>query len=146
QKKFDPKRTALKNLSDEIDKLTKDLQDDGAKLSDTERAARARTIDDKKKQLDRESQDAQADFQSDMQQLINSVAGKVGALMTDYAKSHGYTLVLDASDQQNATVLYAVDSTNITKAVIEAYNAKSGIPAPPQGAGGVDAPQPQPSK
>jgi outer membrane protein len=72
--------------------------------------------------------------------------------MTDYAKSHGYTLVLDASDQQNATVLYAVPSTDITKAIIDAYNVKSGIPAPPpqQGAGapsgGLDAPQPQPSK
>jgi len=86
-----------------------------------------------------------------MQQTINNVAAKVGAFMTDYAKSRGFTLVLDASEQQSApTVLYAVESTNITKSVIDGYNAKSGIPAPPaQGAGaggGVDAPQPQPSK
>ena len=150
QKKYDPKRVQLKGLNDEIDKLTKELQDQGSQLSDAERAARARTIDEKKKQLDRDSQDAQSDFQGDMQQIINGVAGKVGALMTDYAKSHGYTLVLDASDQQNATVLYAVPSTDITKAIIEAYNVKSGIPAPPaQGAsapGALDAPQPQPSK
>jgi len=145
QKKYDPKRTQLKALNDEIDKLTKELQDQGAQLSDAERANRARTIDEKKKQLDRDTQDAQSDFQGDMQQVINSVAAKVGALMTDYAKSHGYTLVLDASEEQNATVLYAVPSTDITKAVIEAYNVKSGIPAPPtQGAGApgaVDAPQ-----
>jgi outer membrane protein len=149
QKKYDPKRTQLKTLNDEIDKLTKELQDQGAQLSETERANRARTIDEKKKQLDRDTQDAQSDFQGDMQQIINNVAQKVGALMTDYAKSHGYTLVLDASDEQNPTVLYAVDSTNITKQVIDAYNVKSGIPAPPPqgaGAGAVDAPQPQPSK
>ena len=150
QKKYDPKRAQLKALNDEIDKLTKQLQDQGAQLSDAERATRARTIDEKKRQLDRDTQDAQSDFQNDMQQRINEVAGKVGALMTDYAKSHGYTLVLDASDEQNATVLYAVDSTNITKAIIDAYNLKSGIPAPPpQGAaapGGVDAPTPQPAK
>jgi outer membrane protein len=146
QKKYDPRRTQLKTLSDEIDKLSKELQDQGAQLSDAERANRARTIDEKKKQLDRDTQDAQGDFQGDMQQMINSVAAKVGALMTDYAKAHGYTLVLDASDQQNATVLYAVPSTDITKTIIDAYNVKSGIPAPPapaQGAGGVDAPQPQ---
>jgi outer membrane protein len=146
QKKYDPKRTQLKTLSDEIDTLSKQLQDQGAQLSDAERANRARTIDEKKKQLDRDSQDAQSDFQGDMQQIINNVAGKVGALMTDYAQKHGYTLVLDASDQQNATVLYAVPSTDITKAVIDAYNVKAGIPAPPQqgagGSGGVDAPQP----
>ncbi len=149
QKKYDPKRVQLKGLNDDIDKLTKQLQDQGTQLSDTERATRARTIDEKKKQLDRDSQDAQSDFQGDMQQIINGVAAKVGALMTDYAKSHGYTLVLDASDQQNATVLYAVPSTDITKAIIDAYNVKSGIPAPAQSAGaagGVDAPQPQPSK
>jgi outer membrane protein len=28
-------------------------------------------------------------------------------------------------------VLYASDSSNITKQVIEAYNLKSGVPAPP---------------
>jgi outer membrane protein len=150
QKKYDPKRTQLKTLNDEIEKLTKELQDQGAQLSDAERANRARIIDEKKKQLDRDTQDAQSDFQGDMQQVINSVAAKVGALMTDYAKSHGYTLVLDASDEQNATVLYAVPSTDITKAVIDAYNVKSGVPPPPQGgagaAGAVDAPQPQPAK
>jgi outer membrane protein len=147
QKKYDPRKAQLKTLSDEIDKLTKELQDQGAQLSDAERANRARIIDEKKKQLDRDTQDAQSDFQGDMQQMINGVAAKVGALMTDYAKKNGYTLVLDAGDQQNATVLYAVDSTNITKAIIDAYNVKSGVPAPPaQGAGaagGMDAPQPQ---
>jgi outer membrane protein len=150
QKKYDPKRAQLKTLNDEIETLSKQLQDQGAQLNDADRATKARTIDEKKKQLDRDSQDAQSDFQSDMQQYINTVAQKVGMLMTDYAQKHGYTLVLDASDEQNATVLYAVESTNITKAVIDAYNAKSGIPAPPQGAGasspgGVDAPQPQPA-
>jgi outer membrane protein len=147
QKKYDPRRRQLKALNDEIDTLTKQLQDQGAQLNEADRATKARTLDEKKKKLDRDTQDAQSDFQQDMQQTINGVAGKVGALMTDYAKSHGYTLVLDASDQQNATVLYAVPSTDITKAIIEAYNEKSGIPAPVQGAasGGVDAPQPQPA-
>jgi len=150
QKKYDPRRQQLKTLSDQIDTLTKQLQDQGPQLSEEERINRARVIDDKKKQLDRDTQDAQSDFQSDMQQLINSVAAKVGAVMTDYAQKQGYTLVLDAGDQQNATVLYAVPQTDITKAIIDAYNVKSGIPAPPPESSGanqpaVDAPQPQPA-
>ena len=151
QKKFDPKRQQLKTLSDQIDTLTKQLQDQGPQLSEEERIGRARTIDEKKKQLDRDTQDAQSDFQGDLQQLINGVAVKVGTLMTDYAQKQGYTLVLDAGDQQNAMVLYAVPQTDITKAIIDAYNTKSGIPAPPpEGSGtnqpgGVDAPQPQPA-
>ena len=150
QKKYDPKRQQLKSLSDEIDALTKQLQDQSAQMSETERISKTRAVDDKKKQLDRDTQDAQTDFQGDMQQVLSGVAQKVGALMTDYAEKHGYTLVLDAGDQQTATVLYAVPQTDITQVIIDAYNEKSGIPAPPaQGdAGGqpaVDAPQPQPA-
>ena len=143
QKKYDPRRAELKKLNDEIDALTKQLQAPDAQLSDAERASRTRTLDEKKKQWDRETQDAQGDFQNDMQQTIDQVAQKVGLLMTDYAEKHGYTLVLDAGDQQAQTVLYAVPSTDITKEIIDAYNQKSGIPAP--AAGQPDAPQPPPA-
>jgi outer membrane protein len=66
-------------------------------------------------------------------------------VMQSYAELHGYTLVLDVSVQQSP-VLYASTASNITKDIIDAYNQKSGIPAPPPGAatGGVDAPKPRP--
>jgi outer membrane protein len=148
QKKYDPKRQQIKALSDEVDNLTKQLQAQSANLSDDERQSRARTIDEKKKQLDRDTQDAQQDFQGEMQDLLNRIASKVGATMTDYAQKHGFTLVLDRTEQeqQSPTVLYAMPSTDITKAVIEAYNEKSGIPAPPAAAAPTpDAPAPQPA-
>jgi len=142
EKKYDPRRVEIKALSDEIDTLTKQAQ--GAQLSDAERASRARVIDEKKKKLDRDTQDAQSDFQNDMQQIINDVATKVGALMSDYSEKHGYTLVLDEGDQQAQTVLYALPAMDITREIIDAYNTKSGVPAPaPQAGGQPDAPQPQ---
>jgi outer membrane protein len=49
--------------------------------------------------------------------------------MSAYAQQQGYTLVLDISQQQSP-VLYALPSTEITNAVVDAYNAKSGVPAP----------------
>jgi outer membrane protein len=130
QKKYDPKRQSLKALSDEVDTLTKQLQAQGDKLSDTERAAKAKAIDDKKKQLDRSAEDAQNDFQNEMQEMYSGLASKVYDVLSSYAQQHGYTLVLDIAQQQTP-VLYAVDSTNITKPVIDAYNLKSGVPAPP---------------
>lgn len=145
QRKYQPKQAQLKALSDEVDKLTKDLQAQGDKLSEQERAARARTIDDKKKQLERSAEDAQNDFQSEMQELYNALASKVYDVMAAYAQKHGYTLVLDVAQQQNP-VLYANESTNITKAVIEAYNQKSGVPAPAaQPASSTTAPPSAPS-
>jgi outer membrane protein len=149
QKKYDPKRQELKQLSDQIDTMTKDLQTQSATLSEAERASRASAIDTKKKELDRDGQDAQSDFQQDLQQMFNGVAQKVGQVMIDYAQKQGYTLVLDASQQENP-VLFAVDSVNITKPVLDAYNVKSGVPAPPpqpaaEAPGAMPtAPRPQP--
>lgn len=133
QKKYEPKRSQLKTLSDEIDSLTKQLQTQGATLSEAERASRAKTIDEKKKVLQRDAEDAQNDMQGEMQELYNALASKVYDVLASYAQQHGYTLVLDVAQQQTP-VLYASESTNITKAVMEAYNVKSGVPAPPPAA------------
>ena len=130
QKKYAPKEAALKTLSDEIDTLSKQLQDQGATLSDVERANRSKTIDEKKKQLDRETEDLRNDGQQDMQDLYTTLASKVYDVMQSYAEAQGFTLVLDVSQQQSP-VLYASGGTNITKMVIDAYNLKSGVPAPP---------------
>jgi outer membrane protein len=134
QKKYDPKRQQLKTLSDEVDGLTKQLQAQGDKLSDQERASRAKTIDDKKKQLQRDAEDAQNDFQGEMQELYNGLASKVYDVLANYAQQQGYTLVLDFGQQQQSPVLFASPSTDVTKAVIDAYNVKSGVPAPPPSA------------
>ncbi len=133
QKKFEPKRQEIAALSDEIESLQSQMQAQGDKLSDAERAARLRTIDEKKKKAQRSMDDSEKDFQEQMQESFGSVASKVYEVVVAYAKQQGYTLVLDVSQRQKSAplVLYASESTNITKAVIEAYNVKSGVPAPP---------------
>lgn len=131
-KKFEPQRNQLKGLSDEVESLTKQLQTGGDKLSDTERTSKAKQIEDKKKQAQRILEDSQNDYQQQMQETFGKVAQKVDELLLSYAKDQGYTLVIDASEQQQQlpTVLYAAQSADITKAIVEAYNTKSGVPAP----------------
>jgi outer membrane protein len=131
QKKYAPKEAALKNLSDEIDSLTKTLQaPTAASLPEAERNTKAKSLDEKKKQLDRDSQDARDNFQQDMQDMYNGLASKVYDVMQAYAEQQGFTLILDISQQQSP-VLFASQGSNITKQVIDAYNVKSGVPAPP---------------
>lgn len=144
QKKYAPKQTNLKTLSDEVDNLTKQLQTQGASLSDVERNNRAKAIDEKKKQLDRDTEDTRNDFQQDMQEMYNGLASKVYDSMQSYAEQQGFTLILDISPQQSP-VLFASEGSNITKAVIDAYNVKSGVPAPPLGQTGAEAPRPRPT-
>jgi len=145
QKKFEPKRTELKTLSDEIDRLTKQLQSDGEKPSEAQQASRARTIENKKKQAQRLAEDAQNEYNEALQNLFGRIAGKVEELLTAYAKDHGYTLVMDRAEQDGQTpvVLYASDSTDITRQIVDAYNAKSGVAA--QSEGLPSAPRASPS-
>jgi len=140
QKKYAPREAQLKTLNDEIESLKKQLQTQGDKLSDAERASRARTIDEKQKKLDRDSEDLKNDGNTEMQEMYNGLASKVYDVLASYAQQQGYTMVLDVSQQQNP-VLYASESTNITKAVIDAYNVKSGVPAPAAGPAAI-APKP----
>jgi len=72
--------------------------------------------------------------------MYNSLASKVFEVVDSYAKEQGFTLVLDASQQQSP-ILWASEQTNITAPVIAAYNAKSGVPAPPAAAPSAPAPQ-----
>ena len=146
QKKYEPKRQQLKAMSDELDTLTKQLQAQGDKLSQAEQASRAKTIDDKKKVFDRDAEDAKHDFQGEIQEMITGLASKVYDVLTDYAQKQGYTLVLDEGQQQGP-VLIASSNTDITKAVIAAYNLKSGVPAPAaQPAAAAPKPTPQSAK
>ncbi len=130
EKKYEPRTAELKALNAEIEKLQKDLQAQAATLSDADKASRAKSIDDKKKRLQRSAEDLRNDGNQEMQQMLGEVGKKFYEVMVAYAKQQGYTIVLEASEQQSA-VMYAADSVNISQAVIDAYNAKSGVPAPP---------------
>jgi outer membrane protein len=132
QTKFEPKRNQLKAQNDEIESLKKQLQAAGDKLSDAERQTRLKSIDDKEKSLQRSAEDAQNDFQSEMQQTYQQLAEKVYGTLQSYATDNGFGVVLDASttQQQAPTVLWAGKSNDITMAVVQAYNVKSGVPAP----------------
>ena len=133
QKKYEPKRTQLKTMAEEIDTLQKALQAQGDKLTDAERASKAKTIDDKKKSAQRFAEDAQNDLQGEIQEIFQGVASKFFDVLETYAQQQGYTLVLDGtqSQQQAPVVLYATNAADISKAVVDAYNVKSGVPAPP---------------
>jgi outer membrane protein len=139
QKKYEPKRTQLKTQSDEIESLKKQLQGSGANLSDSERQIRMKSIDEKEKSFQRLGEDTQNDFQQDLQQTYTQLAEKVYTVLQAYAQQNGYTVVIDGSTQQSP-VLWANPGTDISGAVIQAYNQKSGVPAPATPAGGASVP------
>lgn len=129
QKKFEPKQIELKSLSDEVDNLKKQLAAQTDKLNDEERTKRVQTIDFKQKTLQRNLEDAQNDYQTQSNDIAQRIGTKVLQVIDNYAKQNGYAMVIDVSTQQSP-VLWAAESVNITKPIIDAYNAQSGVPAP----------------
>src|SRR5271170_6327894 len=133
QTKYKPKKDQIDTLSQEVDSLKKQLQSAPATLSDAERATRLKTIDTKEKQLSRQADDAQTAYNTDLQESYGKLAAKVSATLKKYVSDNGYTLLLDVSSQQS-NVMWANQSTDVTQAVVTAYNTSSGIAAPPPAA------------
>jgi Skp family chaperone for outer membrane proteins len=146
QKKYEPKKSQIDTLAQEVDSLKKQLQSAPATLSDEERANRLKTIDTKEKQLNRDADDANNAYQADLQEAYAKVARKVSATVQSYVAQNGYTLLLDVSNQQNSNVMWASQNPNIdiTLAVVNAYNASSGVAAPPPSAPSAGAPTARP--
>lgn len=129
QKKFEPKQIELKSLSDEVDNLKKQLAAQTDKLNDDERSKRVQAIETKQKTLQRDLEDAQNEYQTQSNEIAQRIGGKLMQSLDGYAKQNGYALVIDVSSQQSP-VLWAAQSVDITKPVIDAYNVVSGVAAP----------------
>ena len=134
QKKYEPKKAQIDTLAQEVDTLKKQMQSAPATLSDEERANRLKAIDTKEKTLNRDAEDASQAYQADLQEVYGKVAQKVNVAMRQYVQQNGYTLLLDVSSQQTPVMWAGNANTDVTQAVIDAYNTSSGVAAPPPSA------------
>jgi outer membrane protein len=135
QKKYEPKKTQLQTLAQEVDTLKKQLQSTSATLSEADRASRLRSIDTKEKQLQRDGEDASNAYNADVQEALGKVAKKLGPVVVKYVQQNGYTMLLDNTGQQGGIgVLWTIPGTDISQAVVDAYNVASGVAAPPPSA------------
>jgi Skp family chaperone for outer membrane proteins len=132
KKKFEPKQTQLEALNTEIVNLQKQLQGAPTTMTDEERATRTKTLDTKQKELDRDTEEARTSYQTELQDAYGKVAQKVHAVMVKYVEKNGYTILLDVSNEQTSPVMWIAQEPNsdITEAVVKAYNTESGVAAP----------------
>jgi outer membrane protein len=129
--KFEPKEAELKRLSEEIDGLKKQLDAQQSMLNDEARGKLAASIESKKRNLDRATQDAQEDFESQRRELVSKLLTKLAPIVQKYFNDNHYSLLLDTSQPwPQGLVVMASAATDITPQVLEAYNTVSGVPAP----------------
>ena len=133
-KKFEPKQTELKGLSDEIENLKKQLSTQGEKMNEDAKGALVKQIETKQKTFDRTSQDAQEEFQNQQGEIGNRILTKMAPVIQKYVTDNGYGLLLDTSQPwPRGPVIVSGPSMDITQAIVEAYNTQSGVSAPAAG-------------
>jgi outer membrane protein len=142
-KKLEPKQTELKKASDDLDELKKQLNTQGDKLNDQARGTLVKQIETKQKSFDRSVQDARDDAQSQQQEIANRILQKLAPIIVKYAGDSGYGLILDTSNPwPQGPVVWNGAAVDITKAVVDNFNAQSGVPAPAASAARTPAARP----
>ena len=130
-KKFEPRRVELQKLNTEIEDSKKQLNVQGDKMSPDAHEALVKSIEAKQKTLQRNAEDAQNEFQQQQYEIASRILQKMAPVITKYVADNGYGLLVDSSSPwpQGPVVLFT-PPMDITKQVVDAYNAVSGVPAP----------------
>jgi outer membrane protein len=146
-KKLEPKQTELKGQNDELDALKKQLSAQQDKLNDGARGTLVKQIETKQKSFERSVQDARDDAQVQQSEIAQRILGKMAPILVKYAADNGYGLIMDTSKPwPDGPVVWAGQTVDITKGVIDAYNAQSGVAAPaPKPAGTPARPAAKPA-
>lgn len=142
--RLEPRKKELDQKAAEIRTLQDQLQRGGDKMADAARQDLLRNIDTKTKAYNRDMEDARAEADDEQRKLLQDLSGKMMQIIDKYAQANGFSIILDVSNP-NTPVMFASNTVNITKDIIEQYDratAPAASPAPVKPA----APAPAPAK
>jgi outer membrane protein len=142
QGKYQPKRDEFDKRQRDIQAIQDQLKKGSATMSDDAKSKLERDMDSKTKALQRDTQETSDDYEQEMGKVFNEIGGKMMQIIEQYSYQNGYAVVLDASNRQQSSVLWAAPSSNITADIIKLYDqahpsagapagAKSAAPAAP---------------
>ena len=120
---FQPRRTELQSMQQQIEKATADLNKAAPVQDPKVTAQQNEKIEQMKKDFQRKGEDAQAAYQKRLQEVLGPVYDEIGKALDVYAKAHGITLILDVTKIQG--ILSASESLDITRAFITEFNSKN---------------------
>ncbi len=123
-----PKKADLDKKQADLRELQDKLQRGGNAMAEAAKQDLVRQIDQKTKAYNRDMQDAQAEYEEDQRKLLEELGQKMMVVIDKYAQTNGFSVILDVSNP-NTPVLYASNTVDITKDIIEMYDKSA--PAPP---------------
>jgi outer membrane protein len=130
-KKLEPKQNDLKGQNDELEGMKKQLNTQGDKLNEDARATLVKQIETKQKSLERSVQDAQEEAGNQQNEIAQRILQKMAPMIVKYAQDNGFGMIVDTTKPwPQSPVLWYGETVDITKAIVDAYNTQSGVPAP----------------
>ena len=130
-KKFEPRQTELTNMNKDLEAL----KGQANTATEATRPEILKQIEQKQKAFERTRQDAADDYQNQQNEVASRILQKMAPVMVKYAADNGFGLLLDTTKQwPDGQVIWSGQTVDITRAVVDAYNAQSGVPAPPAAA------------
>jgi Skp family chaperone for outer membrane proteins len=134
--KYKAPNDQLQAMSKELEDKRSQLKNGSTVLSDEKRAELAGSIQDLEKNAQRFFDDNQAKVQKEQGEIANRIGQKMLKVIDVYAKNNGYGVILDVSAPQSPVLwANAQGGIVITKEIVDAYNAQSGVPPQPKPAG-----------
>jgi outer membrane protein len=121
KKEFDQKQKVLNDKQDELKKMKDDLDKQMVVMSDEAKREKAVEFERKVNEMQQVYVQMQKDLQEREREMMKVIFDKMEAVIKDIATAEGYSYVFE---QQNAGLMVAPPSANMTQELVRRYNAK----------------------
>lgn len=124
QTRFEPRRKEIEKANAGVQALQEQYKKLGTVGSEDAKRKLQSDIEMKSKSLQRDSEDAQAEFDQEQQKVLNELGGRIMQVINKYATDNGFSMILDISSPQTP-VIWASNTLDITNEVIKLYDANA---------------------
>ncbi len=121
-REFQPRQTEITQLQQRITQLQEDIEKTRAVADPKTIQQKMDQLDQLKKDYQRKGEDAQAAYNKRRGEIFQPLQDDIGKALEVYAKAHGITVIIDASQ---GPLVYAADSLDITRPFINEFNSKN---------------------
>lgn len=136
KKEFEQKQKMLDDKQNELKKMKEDLEKQMVVMSEEAKREKAMDFERKVNEMQQVYVQMQKDLSDREREMMKVIFDKMEAVIKDIAQAEGYAYVFE---QQNAGLIVAPPSANMTNELVRRYNAKYKGAAPAKKADGKKA-------
>jgi outer membrane protein len=136
KKEFEQKQKMLDDKQNELKRLKDDLEKQMVVMSDEAKREKAMDFERKVNEMQQVYVQMQKDLSEREREMMKVIFDKMESVIKDIAQAEGYAFVFE---QQNAGLIVAPPSGNMTNELVRRYNAKYKGSAPAKKADGKKA-------